>query len=307
MILNKKNKIDKKILKTFPKEVIENIKSDVVDYFGVNINSNAKDNFFFKIYYDYELSMKKYEEYNSDSLINYLINQDMLGGLQTVYDDNNNEFARCEIGLNCLTKAEYENLFKILSKNISFFDKYKNEILKISKMKCGDPNRTSSLYFIGFKKQDSEIKTFKCHWFNEFIEIEKNKPVRKNSYYLNFLAKRNIPEFNELIPYAKSALKNCQGRLIMEGIDYNQKTSEKHKIYIGCYKKSPVYDGLIKTFQEHKEIINKINAIREWNNIHTEFCCAIFAIGKDKKNNLTLNLYFEVFSISDIRSIGYKL
>ena len=145
----------------------------------------------------------------------------------------------------------------------------------------------SSLYFLGFKKENNEIKVLKCHWINR---IRKGHKIYNNSYHLNFLQRKNISAFIEIIPYVKKALKNCKGKLWMEGIDYNEKTSEKHKIYM--LNSIPPYGGLIQTFSDNEELIRKINIIKEWNIVHSEFNCPGFAIGKDVKNNLTLNLYF---------------
>ena len=45
MILNKYNEIDNQISKIFSKAAIEKINKDSVDYIGININPNMKDNF----------------------------------------------------------------------------------------------------------------------------------------------------------------------------------------------------------------------------------------------------------------------
>ena len=287
MILNKKNEIDKKIGKTFPKDVIENVTKDTIEYFGINFNSDVNEDISFKIYYDNMYCRKQYKKFNNDPLTNYLIEKDMLNYLQAVYDEDNNNFLRCELGIKFQTNQNMEKLFEWLDKNIKFFNKYRDEIIKISKMRRFPSKKYSSLYFIGFVKENSEIKVFKCHWYNT---IKKGDALFKNSYFLNYIQRMNISAFNDIIPYTKQALKKCKGKLCMEGIDYNEETAEKHKIYLLC--SIPPYDGLIQTFSDNEELIRKITIIKEWNAVHPEFYCPGFAIGKDTKNNLTLNLYF---------------
>ncbi len=290
MILNKYNEIDNQISKIFSKAAIENINKDSVDYLGININPNMKDNFYFKIYSQNRIH--DYSQYSNDYLINYMAQKNMLRFLTMVQDKNNNNFSRYDIGLNQLEDSEYEELFEWLSKNVTIFNKNKDEIIKLSKMKRNPNKKYSSFHFIGFVKENEEIKLLKCHWINK---IRKGSSVYKNSYYLNFLKRKNIPAFNELIPYAKSAIRNCKGHIMMEGIDYNENTQEKYKIYVRCYGSAKTYSGLTKTFENNQEMTRKINMIQEWNNIHKEFYCDGFAICKDIYNNLNLNLYFRLY------------
>ena len=51
-------------------------------------------------------------------------------------------------------------------------------------------------------------------------------------------------------------------------------------------------EGLIKTFPDMEFLHKKLRLIEEWQKVHPEFYCDIFAIGKDSKGRLILNLYF---------------
>ena len=131
MILNKYNEIDNQISKIFSKAAIENINKDSVDYLGININPNMKDNFYFKIYSQNRIH--DYSQYSNDYLINYMAQKNMLRFLTMVQDKNNNNFSRYDIGLNKLEDSEYEELFEWLSKMSLFLIKIKMKLLSCQK------------------------------------------------------------------------------------------------------------------------------------------------------------------------------
>lgn len=93
------------------------------------------------------------------------------------------------------------------------------------------------------------------------------------------------------MPTAKAIIQNCGGHLCFEGINYNERCSEKHKIYIT--DQDCLLGGLKKTFPDNERLHEKLLMIEEWQKFHPEFYCDIFAIGRDSKGSLILNLYFK--------------
>lgn len=291
MILNLENEIDKRLSSFFPEDVISNVKLGVIDYLGMNITLEPNDDIAFKIYYDDEYSREQYEKYGTDPLINFLYEKDMINFLTMVHDKNNSECTRFDIGLCYRNNKNMNDLFMWLEENVSFFGKYKDEILKLSLMKNSnyENHDYASLFFLGFVKDELGIKVLKCHWLNKNREDDE---IFNDNYYIKFLNESGVTGLQELLPIAQKTLANCGRHLWMEGIDYNKDTSEKHKIYID-YPEN-LYDGLLQTFPDNLEFEKKINLIRDWNNIHEEFYCDGFALGKNLKENLTLNIYFRL-------------
>lgn len=290
MILNSDNEIDNKISMTFSKEVIENINSQSADYFGINIGIDTEKDFAFKIYYRNAHGNDKSSDF---PLINWLYEKDVVRFVTIAPDSDNNKHKRCYIGLSSNRNNDNMNaLFDGLENNVCFFKKYKKEILDFSKMKnrLDEGFDYASLYFLGcIADENNEIKTLKCYWYNKILEGYEDLFCDK--YYLEYLKNCTIPEFQKLLPYAEAAIKNCDVHMIMEGIDYNENYSQKHKIYFQFFNNT--YDGLIKTF-DNEAIKEKLEKIRIWSKIHGEFKCAGFAIGKTHNSPLTLNIYFSI-------------
>ncbi len=285
------NEIDKKLSELYPKEVIENAKIGVIDYLGMNITEYKDSDIIFKIYYDDGHSREEYEtKYKNDPLIDFLYEKNMVYFLEIVRDKDNTECTRFNVGLKNLTNENVMSLFAWLEKNVSFFAKYKDEILKLSEIKryMNEDYKYSSFFFIGIVKDETGIKVLKCYWLNKNREPHE---IFNDDYHLKFLEESGIKQFQELIPLTKEAIKNCGRHLCMTGIDYNSECSEKHKLYVDY--PTDVYGGLLKTFPENEELKKKIILIRDWHEIHDEFYCDGFTIGKDSENKLVLNIYFK--------------
>lgn len=284
------NEIDKKLSNLYTKEVLENVKPGVIDYLGMNIFETVDSDVELKIYYDNSFSKEEYEQKYKDPMIDFLYEKDMIRFLEIVYDKDNDECGRFNIGLQNLTNKNVLALFNWLEENVSFFSKYKDEIMKFSTLECSlnDDFKYASFYFIGVVKDNKKIKSLKCYWFTRTRESHK---ILNTENHLNFISKSGVKAFQRLIPLTKEAINNCGNRLLMAGIDYNEKSSEKYKLYID--DPTDIYNGLLKTFYDNEELKKKINLISEWHNIHQEFNAEGFAIGCDVNNNLILNFYFK--------------
>ena len=125
--------------------------------------------------------------------------------------------------------------------------------MKATNMKDRD---YSSFYFVALLDNN---KTLKCHWYNKAYS-DKNGPLN-NEYYFNFIENCSVEGLKKILPTAKKAVQNCSGYLKMEGIDYNELASQKHKIYI-CGAKN-TYDGLIKTYSASEELVKKLKILTE--------------------------------------------
>ena len=257
----------------------------------MNITSAADSDIAFKIYYLNKYSEDQYKLYGDVPLINFLYKKNMVNFLTMVHDKGNKKCTRFDIGLKHRNNENMTELFSWLEKHVSFFSKYKEEILKMSRMKnsLSEGEDYASLFFIGFVNEGTEIKTLKCHWLNKNRE---NHPIFNDDYYISFIKENGAGKFQEILPIVCKALSNFGGHLWMEGSDYNKKNSEKHKIYID-YPEN-LYDGLLATFAGNTELEKKILLIKEWHYIHPEFYCDGFAIGKNSKDYVTLNVYFKL-------------
>lgn len=284
MLLNLDNEIDKKLSEIYPEQVIKDAQKGVMEYLGMNISENPNNDIQLKIYYENHPSRDLYNNSeNKDPLIDFLYEKNMITGLEIVHDKKNKGLTRYNIKL----KNRYTNnmleLFSFMEKNIEFFAKYKNEILNFSKLKYSEKpdNDYASLFFMGVEKNNSEVSILKLYWIKH-PEFEKE--------YIQFLKECGISQLEELLPITFEVEKNCGGNFIITGINYNKEFSEKHKYYIEY--PTNLYDGLIATFPDNNELIKKINLIRDWHEIHTEFFCDGFAIGKDAQNQIVLKFYF---------------
>lgn len=284
MILNPDNEIDKKLSEIYTEETIHNATKDTMEYLGMNISEAPDDDIQLKIYYENNPSYKLYKESQSkDSLIEFLYEKNMISFLETVYDKNNSQFNRYNVKIKNRYKNNMLELFEFLEKNIKFFSKYKDEILKLSQIKYSEnpDDEFASLFFFGIEKDESEIKKLKLYWIKH-PEYEKQ--------YLETLKSCGIDKLEKLIPLINSTIENCGGNIFMTGIDYNEKSHQKHKIYLEY--PANLYNGLLATFSDNEGLIKKINLIQNWHKIHQEFYCDIVGIGKDAKDNITLNFYF---------------
>ena len=75
------NIIDKKFEKTFPQEILNNLKPDILDYFGINISSDPKKDFAFKIYYKNQFSRELYSKSEKIPLIEFLTENNLMNFL----------------------------------------------------------------------------------------------------------------------------------------------------------------------------------------------------------------------------------
>ena len=113
-----------------------------------------------------------------------------------------------------------------------------------------------------------------------------------NEYYFNFIENSGVEGLNKILPTAKKVIQIGSGYIWVEGIDYNEFGSQKHKIYIYGTKKP--YEALIETYSGNKALEEKIEIIKEWNELHQELKCVGFALGEDSANNSTINFYYRI-------------
>ncbi len=289
MFLDLRSKIDKKISLFFEKEQIKSIDKNSLDYFGINISSEINKDFEFKIYFNHKKSWEIYTQHEKNPLIDFLFENNFANFLTIVHDKNHKNSSRYDVGLANRETKNMQKIFEFLEKNCSFFNKFKDEIKNLSLMKTIelDDYAFDSFYFLALIKNGND-EILKCHWLNKVYSFKTE--YNNNEYYLDFIEKSNIEGLKKLLPATKTILKNCNASMWMQGIDYNQNQSQKHKIYINKF--DDCYEGLIKTFKDNSKLKKEIKNIRSWNKLHKEFICKGFAYGIDKNNNSTLNFYF---------------
>ena len=303
MILKKDNEIDQKLANFFQPEAIENIKYDSLGYLGMNITDCPANSIDFKIYYKSEYCVKNFKKYVNCNLLDKFGTEFGIKNFEIVQDKKNINFSRYNIKLLSRENENMNKLFLFLSKNVPFFNKYKQEITQQSTMRISDePDLNfASLLILGIIKHQNTVNKLKCYWLMQYRE----RPTEESDkYYLEFLQKNGNQNFKQLLPLVEKALTVCRANLWLLGVDYNAESSEKHKIYFDSVKN--LYEGLEQTLTEYTAIQQKLAKIKEWNEQHPEFYCENFALGKDKNNNLTLNIYFKL-KISKLNKLIEKL
>nr|QGT49817.1 hypothetical protein Melaina855_2040 [uncultured Candidatus Melainabacteria bacterium] len=286
MLLNLDNEIDKRILGSYPQQVINDAVKGVMEYIGINISESEVEDIRFKIYYENTPGIELYQkQQKKDPLIDFLNENYMLKFLELVFDKNNSEFNRYNIKLRKRNNTNMLALFSFLEKNIDFFSKYKQEIINLTKINYPECNNINydyvSLFFMGIKKDKYGIHTLKLYW----IANPDNR-----EFYLNFIKDQKIPQYEKLLPILDDIVKNCGGNVLMNGIDYSKEGIIKHKFYVE-YPQN-LYDGLAKVFNNNEVLLKRINLIREWHEIHQEFYCDGIGIGINAQDEILLNFYF---------------
>ncbi len=289
MFFDSQNIIDEKIVQTFPKEILENVNSEKLDCFGINISSDLDKDFAFKVYYSHKYSLELYSKAKKIPLIEFLSENKIMKFLTFVFDEKHMDCSRYDIGLARQTNEKMDLLFSYLKENCSFYEKYEKEILELSQMKVSNDEalKYPSLYFAALLDGG---KTLKCHWHNR--SCLRDIPALDNRYYFDFIENSNVEGLKKILPTAKRAIEIGSGYMWVEGIDYNEFGSQKHKIYI--YGTKNTYETLIETYTGNKALEEKLKTIQEWHNIHSEFNCVGFALGEDSNNNSTINLYYRL-------------
>lgn len=293
MILNLNNEIDQKIAKQYSAEEIENINPELNDLFGINIDMNPDTDFQFKIYYESHYSEEEYKKYKKPKLLEWLGERKMDKYLSIVHDKSNSGITRMDIGLTNPTNKNMIDLFDLLEEEVPYFKKHRKEIMDFSLIKSNklEGYDYAALYFIGYvSDKNSDIKLLKFHWLNKIREGYTD--LFDNDYYISFIEKCGIEKFKKLLPYVKKALKNCDARMWMEGLDITEQGAFKHKIYLSHMKKDTC-NGLIKTFN-NDVLTRKLKTVKTWEKVHPEFYFDGFAIGENSNEEITLNLYFRL-------------
>lgn len=291
MILNFSNEIDKKISEKFSDQTIQNMKFGTLGYLGINITSASDNDFNFKLYYDLEHSLALYNKTKHSSIVNDLFEKKLVNSIEIAHEENGKKCSRFNLKANCENNKDAIKLFSFLDTKIDFFKKYHNEIQKLSQMKVSDNENQNyaSLISIGFAQENNTTQILKFYWSCEHRNKQENFD---SSYYLSFLQENTHENLNDIIEISKKALINCEAKLWMIGNDYTKEGSLNAKIYID--NALNLYDGLSKTFTNYNKLIEKIKIIETWHKIHPEFYCEGFAIGKNSKNEITLNFYFKL-------------
>ena len=296
MKFNSEHPIDEKIRAVFSEEILESVNPEDIEYFGINLSSDADSDFVFKIYYENRPSQDIYAKNNRNPILEHLLKLNMVRNLQVVNDNVHFNFSKFDIGLKNRTNENMLNVFSFFEQNIPLFKKYKDEIINLSKMKVfkEDDYEYASFHFIGFVYENTaEPVLFKSYWSN-FTSFDEE--IFSKDYYINYLKNTGIPQFIILSEIADNILNICGGRLYMEGTDYTNDGPVSHKIYIRTASLDDnIYDGLVQVLPADVGVLKeRIEIIKNWNTLHSELKCDGFAIGLDNHNNLNLKLYYKV-------------
>lgn len=282
------------LLESKVKKIKENNEQDLVDYVGINIDTQK--NVKYKIYYYEKCNSNKELDIKTPQIIKELKQKDLIS-VDIPVDDNNSKISRYELSIKAIEDEKILELIKILSKHTNLVKNNLNEILNLSKMEVF-PNSNkhyASLYFLGLIQEDEQITATKFHFMTR-REIN-YKTVYDNNYYLEYLKTINKEEMDILIKLATKMLENKIGNLHLMGVDYFTNKSNKYKIYFKLNNKN-IQD--IKNIIQNFQIENIRNILQELEEIEKflikikSLKFSIIAICYDKQNGFSINLYFKI-------------
>lgn len=290
MNINPNNEIDKKLLQSYPEKILKGLEFGKIGYLGMNITTSKDSNIDFKIYLDNELCTKQYQKLRNSQILNELFDRKLIKHVEFALDKEKTNYSRYYVKIRSRNRIAMNSIYEFIEQKTNFFNKYKSEIITLSGMESGKENTDSTLFILGFFEDNfNNIKKLKCYWLTKHYDLEKEYSKK---YYLDFLKKSSNKEILNLLPVTEDLLVNCKADLWMVGIDYTKEKAEKHKIYLDTPEN--LYEGLLETFKDKKELINKIQLIQKWNQEHIEFYCDGFAISQNNKNEIAINFYFKL-------------
>ena len=291
MILFNNNEIDKKIASTYSIDVINEINHKTNGYVGLNIDSSCGLDVDTKVYYNEIYTGELYKKYKNSDIVDYFLDNNFVEYFDSLYLPDMQDSPRYNVKFCSRTNKDMEQVLNYLSKRIWFFTKYEKEIFGLSKMKISEEKdlEYASLFFMGLVYKQKVLKTLKCYWLNKHRELP---PESSDAYYLSFLENNFREYFVNIIPLVKRVIENCSAHLWMTGLDFSENSIEKQKIYVD----NPInlFDGLEKSFMDFPDLQNKINLVKNWHEIHSEFFCEGLAIGQNNKEHITINFYFKL-------------
>ncbi len=266
-----------------------------IDSVGINLN---KDNVSFKAY----IGMRP-ENFCKDTFLNLspsgllksLTEKNMIYLLETIQDTRKNWFGRYDIALDNRTNDNMEWLFQQLKMKVPFIAEYEMQLLKMSSMKISErPDyKLAALYHIGVLEKDDGIQALKFYFTARHQNIPKYHSKNfeyHDEEYLDFWGNCGLDNFSRLRDMAQDMRAYCGGHVWIAGLDISKKGISKCKIYLK--KMSNVYEYL-KTVSDGI-YCDTIEQLEVWHYKNPQFIFMGLAIGLDKTDKLSLNLYYAI-------------
>lgn len=268
-----------------------------IEFLGINF-SDDKEVPTFKIYHRTKKDFLKIIPFFKP-----LYEHDMIGFLNMIDDNINNNKIRCEIGLKNRTNKNMCWLYRWIDKQFFLSSNCKTEIKKLKKLKCCNLKnyQYSSMYFLGFiislgiDKKQANIDAIKLHYILRYCEnpndIGHNFLVNNEQSitHLRSIESPILYSISEMIEYL---LKNTNMEIWMTAIDYYKDGIIKYKIYIKNLQ-DVLYEKLFFLLKKnnHIDLSNKILAYVRWLKAYPAFEKYGMAICCTNLGVLSVNFY----------------
>lgn len=279
------------------KKILEKLndqKTDVVDYLGINLDIDHEKNDL-KLYYKMSYSMSFQHE-----IVDEFIRRGMIRMVSKVHDTVNTGCYRYDLGLDGRTNENMLDFLNDFSARCPAILDNREEIERMAGMPVSeDPDyRLAALYFFGFIEKEEEIRIAKFHYITRHL-LEKDCIYRNirydDGYFLKYLEELQIPLLNQTAGVVRGILKNCGGHLWMTGADYALDGRKKYKIYIKeCGDKLvEAMEALLPKLIGHDidRWESRLRELSKWYGLHPELRCEGVAVCSSRPGRITLNFY----------------
>lgn len=232
---------------------------------------------------------------SSSGLLETIMDKGMLYCIETVYDTRKLWSGRYDIALGNRTNDNMEWLFHQLKMKTTFMAEYEMLIRKISSMKIAEHSnyQLAALYHIGVLEKENRIKALKFYFtarHQNIPEYHSKNFEYHDEEYLDFWGNCGLEEFSMLRDIAQDMRAYCGGHAWLAGLDISENGIGRCKIYLK--KMNNVYEYLKTIFNGIYR--DKIEQLEVWHYKNPQFVFMGLAIGFDKTDMFSLNLYYAI-------------
>jgi len=267
------------------------ISNDTIDFIGINIDIET-EKYCVKTYYA-PISCLKYSPNMTNKILSYTTKNEMNRFFWIVRDEIR---IREYIALKNRTNRNMSGLYELLEQ-YSYIKKNISEIKRMSEMKFTDKsnNKYASLYILGIKGEKEEM-IINFEWFTRKCPDPDDAGYMykyDDIYFLDYLDKIDIHEYNILSKMARKLLSIYNLHLWCFASDYFPDMNVKHKIYFKGELENISFKEICEvTGNNVKEsIINELDGFKKY---HNELKLYGFAFCMDSNGKFSINSYYRL-------------
>lgn len=257
-----------------------------------------EDNISFKAYIGMnpdKLCRDMFLKLSPSGFLERLAEKNMVYRLETVQDTRRNWSRRYDIALDNRKNENMNWLFEQINKKAAFTAEYDALIRHMSSMKIADhPDyQYAALYHVGIQEKDDKIQALKFYFtarHQNIPEYHSKNFEYHDEEYLDFWGNCGLYKFSKLKDMAQDMRAYCGGHVWLAGLDISESGIGRCKIYLK--KMNNVYEYLKTAFDDIYH--DKIEQLEVWHYKNPQFIFMGLAIGVDKTDMFSLNLYYAI-------------